>query len=113
MRQIRLGKTIQEEGNKKKKEKKKKDEKKKEEEVDIPQHLEEWFARCSLNLQEEQKKHFAKMLHEFQNVFAKNSNEVGKCDVSQQTRLILGIFPLLNKCREDGLYIVIKKLKTR
>ncbi|XP_076383753.1 uncharacterized protein LOC143261038 [Megalopta genalis] len=47
----------------------------------VPDHLQDLHQRCSINLSVEQKKTFAQLLTEFADVFAKDSEDVGKCDV--------------------------------
>ncbi|XP_076383912.1 uncharacterized protein LOC143261228 [Megalopta genalis] len=47
----------------------------------VPDHLQDLHQRCSINLSAEQKKTFAELLTEFSDVFAKDSEKVGKCDV--------------------------------
>ncbi|XP_076247766.1 uncharacterized protein LOC143187432 [Calliopsis andreniformis] len=54
-----------------------------EEKRGIPEHLRELFERCSMELTANQQSRFADLLEEFRDVFAKNPDEVGRCEIVQ------------------------------
>ncbi|XP_076660385.1 uncharacterized protein LOC143363724 [Halictus rubicundus] len=49
----------------------------------VPKHLEDLFQRCCSALSPPRKTAFAKVTHEFQDIFAENPEHVGNCDVVQ------------------------------
>lgn len=53
-----------------------------EEEI-VPAHLQDLYSRCSESLTEEEKKKFRRLLGEFKDVFAEDSEQVGECKVVQ------------------------------
>lgn len=52
------------------------------EEDPIPEYLQEAYTRSGKDLNEEQQIAFRNLLLQFQDIFAKNSEEVGKCYIN-------------------------------